>query len=605
MLAFLVIIYSLWIYRSTFNLGFNTDAFGLIDHVRHGFVHALNWDKSYHYFPVTAAWLWVQHAVFGLNESAYQVLNILQHGIISVLVFLLALELTDKRGLALLAGVLFAGSGNFYEVTLWSIVGTNFHVSSFFYIAGLIFFIRFLRSRLQTYYWLFSICVTLALWSHESTLSLVPVCMAYYFLIHSAPIDFSRLRAKIRSECSRFMRLFYIPILITIGFLLMKGAMSLHGAVTGGPQSLTSNIYFFLRGVVGAFTLRGDGQFLGPILGLFGGIHLVWLWLIIGVFGFGSLMVFVFSPVERFLVVWALGQLLMMELAISISSRHLYLPTVATTIFISAIGYRSVKGMLSPLSKHIPTVFARASSQFLFYSIMLLVFVPPSLRDIRSAEQLWQGVHRANLSMNKAINNALSEPRHASNIYLVNLTKNAVVDGFAAWTFQNGTRQKLQMYFPDNFASVRLIHLNTTSNRANGSRLIKMEDAVAVINDPQNMVIAYNQTENNFENAKVLRWTRQGELSIPANTELTLPFQMHDDNDGECLLYVTYLNQPVRVLSIAVDNEALSGSRAARPKESPHWITEEYFFKPPSKSFNVTFKAVGQAPALVREIGLR
>ncbi len=746
--ALLIIIYTVWLYHSTFNLGFNSDAFGLLDHVRYGLFHALSWDGTYHYFPITASWLWVQYVFLGFNEPAYQIINILQHGLISVLVFMLALDLIEKRSLALLAGLLYASSANFYEVIFWSIVGNNFHVSSFFYIAGLISFIRFLRKGVQLYYWLFSICLGLALLSHESTLSLVLVCITYYLFVHAPPRDILKVRAWINSEYLTFFRLFFVPLLIVFAFLLMKGVMSLYSDVTGEPQSSMTMIYFFVRGAISAFTLRGDGQFLGQVLGLFGGVHLVWVWLIIGAFGLGLLIIFVFSPVERFLVVWALGHLLMMQLAIGISSRHLYLPTVATTILIPSIGYRFVNGILFPFLKHVPITFARLVSQVVLYGAIFLIFVSPSLQDTKTAEQLWQNVSKANMSLNKVINDAALEQANASTLYLVNLTKNVVVDGFFAWTFQNGTRQKLQMYFPGRFKSVRMVHLNLSSNIANGSQYISLEDAVAAVTNQQNIVIAYYPPENRFvhvtpslledlglsqlgmfdiptvytaesapylewldgtwpwinlppelelnlkfknlegdqlwlaifylagsgramtiledgnplvtltgksevnpvwlnetvelsnsgnslfdiklrsvgtipanfarigifepqqiyniETAKALQWTGGGEISIPTNTELTLPFQRCGEN--ECIFFITYLNEPTRDFSIVFNDQELFRSNTDHTdqlQEPYTWITEEFSLEYTTQPSIMTFRAVGESPVLIREVGFR
>jgi len=90
---------------------------------------ALSWDHSYHYMPLTASWLWLQYQVFGLHEAAYQVLNVIQHGIMGWLVFLLGRRLRSQWNVALIAAVLYIAAGSAYQVVLWSVVGNNYFVS--------------------------------------------------------------------------------------------------------------------------------------------------------------------------------------------------------------------------------------------------------------------------------------------------------------------------------------------------------------------------------------------------------------------------------------------------------------------------------------------
>jgi hypothetical protein len=629
--------YTIVLHRSSLSLGFNSDAFALLYPIHEsGFRGSLEWVGNYHYFPVTMIWLWVQYLFFGLNEPAYQVMNIVQHGVIVVMVFGLALELTGRRTIALIAAVLFAGAAGFHEVLYWSIVGNNYHVSTFFFLLGVYAWVRYLKTDARSFLVLFSVCVGCALLSHELTLSLVPVCIVYYLFFHVAPGDgpaFWRHWSD-RATWSRLGRLLIAPGVLIGAFLAMKAVMSLSADVLGEPQRLTTFLYQLLRGLGSALTLRLDDSGLGPLVNIFGGPQGAWLWFVIGAPVFVFCFMRIFDRIERVLVLWLAGQLLMTQIAIGISSRHLYVATIASTMLIGSLVVRSYESAAARI--HLSEQPVLRVAAIIGVGVVLgyfLVVLPHA--DCRKAERVWFEPHRANLSLRATLSAALEGASERPTLYVVNATRYTTRHGILAWTFQNGLRSSIRMHFPGAFDRIRLGHLVKSDNVANGSRFIDLESFdSSIFGSPDFAVVLYVSEQNEFiqvtpaflsgegidstlakglpsvyspESAPHLEWIEGGWpwLNLPPDQRLEFAFRRSGDTD--LWLVVFHLAEEGRKLLVAVDGQHI-GSLAAVPATDPSWTHVALPLPPPSGSdttlLNVKLRSVGSRPGNFARVGL-
>lgn len=630
-----IISYTLWYYWSSHNLGFNSDAFVLISPMHFsGFWGSLAWDGTYHYMPVTAFWLWIQHLFLGLNEPSYQIINIVQQGVIAILVFWLARELIGKRNLALLSALLFTSSASYYEVVLWSIVGSNYHVSMFFYLIGLIAFIRFLKTGRKWKYGLFTACVGLSLFAHELTLSLTAVIIVYYLFVHLPDDDqwqFWKSWLNGRAWVN-LGRLLIGPVIMVGVFLAVKLVMSLYTDVVGQTQSLGNAVYWFNRGLFSTLTFRGDDDFItGQLVNFFGGPEQTWIWLTLLIPLLLLLFVLWFNRLERFLLLWLLGQLLMTQLAIGISPRHLYMPAIAAAILLVSVGSRLLNLVIAPLTTQDERV-----NHFkvpVLYSLVAIVFIIPAHQDLKQAEQLWQHVSAANQSLKQTITEVLQTETLPYKLYLVNATRYLYKNGFAAWTFQNGLSNSITLNFPNQFTEIhQLYYLIDSNNVANGSRRGNLAEIDGSILDKKGYLwLLYLPDEYRFvhltqaylaekglesngiransivytpETAPSLDWQDGAWPWLNLSPEQILNLALKNPAKDQPWLAIYNLVQEGRDVTVEVNGEVI-GELMAPSNQEPTWLNETMPLPPGQlETIELALRGTGTIPANFAQVGL-
>lgn len=481
-------------------LGLNSDAFELLYPIQtRGLAGALAWDGSYHWMPVTMLWLWLQHAALGLAEPAYQVVNVLQHGAIVVLVFWLGWRLTASRVTAFVAAFLFASAAGYYEVVYWSVAGSNYEVSTFLYLAGVLVFVGILKRGGLSRYWVFTACVALAVLAHELAVTLVPACAAYYLLVQVGDDGPRFWRAWRRWVVwARLGRLLAAPSAVIAAFALVKAIMSRSAEVLGPPQDAAFFGHFLLRGIAGALSLRGDDRIIGgiawravhaPLPVLFAALLAV-----AGSVAFAVLL----TRLERFALIWMLGQLLLTQLVIGVASRHLYLPTVAAALLLASVSCRWGSDLVERVRRRAGSRAAVAAGAALVLVVGTIFLVGP-LRDRFTAGRLWRRSDLANQSLRAVLAAAATDTVDHPVLDIVGATKYVAADGFAAWTFQNGLARSVDMRFPGAFRRVRLWRLGAADNAANGSSPLDDARLTRMVRDGRHIVVCFAPDEDRFQ----------------------------------------------------------------------------------------------------------
>lgn len=157
-----------------------------------------------HYQPLNTLVLQTLFFLFGINYSYYAVVSIFFHMINVFLVYKLGKELLKSHWLALVAAVLFGITAASYQATSWVLADVGIHFSTIFTLLTLIFFFKFLKSKLIKHFWLSLVLLISSLFFKESTIGL--------FLV--LPITFL-LFAEGRLKSQKI----YLLLVVAVGFL--------------------------------------------------------------------------------------------------------------------------------------------------------------------------------------------------------------------------------------------------------------------------------------------------------------------------------------------------------------------------------------------------
>lgn len=131
------------------------------------------------YRPLYSLSFGIDHWLYGSGPFGYHVTNVFLHLICSILVYLVAFELTPgerKRQIAATAGAIFALHPLHAEPVTW-IAGRVDVICGVFYLSALLFFVRWLRADRGLYLALALALFTLALMSKETAAALPGVLL--------------------------------------------------------------------------------------------------------------------------------------------------------------------------------------------------------------------------------------------------------------------------------------------------------------------------------------------------------------------------------------------------------------------------------------------
>lgn len=116
---------------------------------------------------------WLSYQIWGANPIGYHVISLLFHFFCSFLVCYLGYLLLKDARAGIIGGLVFAVYPRHHSAVLW-LAASQFVLSTFFVLAGLVLFIIYLRRRQWRYYLLFSVCVVLAPFTQETGVLLLP-----------------------------------------------------------------------------------------------------------------------------------------------------------------------------------------------------------------------------------------------------------------------------------------------------------------------------------------------------------------------------------------------------------------------------------------------
>jgi protein O-mannosyl-transferase len=177
--------------------------------------------------PLIAAYLMVGYKVFGNTAAGYHLASIAVHASVTLFVFLVLKEVTERHWLALLAALLFAVHPVHVESVAW-VSGITDPLMAFFLLPAFYLYLRFRKSGRNFYLCLSLICYFLAICSKETAITL-PLIIAYWELVERR--ESSPLKGRLRSVITLWA-LYALP---TVGYLLLRYRVNASLFFTGAP----------------------------------------------------------------------------------------------------------------------------------------------------------------------------------------------------------------------------------------------------------------------------------------------------------------------------------------------------------------------------------
>ena len=209
-----------------------------------------------HYNPLTVL---VNHLFFSLwnmNYQAFLLVSLVLHGVVLVLVYLLAKEIFRKDWPALIAAFLFGAFAAYFQAVAWVVVSVSTQMAT---ILGMLSVIFFWRRRLFVSLFL----LVISLLFKEITLGLFPLFLLWEFL-------FAKKEKTYRRNSLIIVGVGALYVLVRV--LMLLGANTGDQLVTG-PQDVARLVYNFVtvpvkaisQSVVPIQVLRGTSDFLARL----------------------------------------------------------------------------------------------------------------------------------------------------------------------------------------------------------------------------------------------------------------------------------------------------------------------------------------------------
>lgn len=169
--------------------------------------------QSY-YRPLFSVLFTLNYALFGVSAWGWHLVNVLIHGGVTALAFVVCKEMTGRARVAGIAAALFAVHPVHVESVAW-ISGVTDPLMSLFLLPSFYLYLRYKKTGHKYHVGLMVLLYLLALWSKESAIAL-PLVIGYCELCHFR--ESSAWRARI-VRVAVFAMLFAVP---TLFYLLMR-----------------------------------------------------------------------------------------------------------------------------------------------------------------------------------------------------------------------------------------------------------------------------------------------------------------------------------------------------------------------------------------------
>ena len=319
-------------------LGFVGDSWTIFLEAASGWREALGTPLGYHYIPLAGAWVRVLHLFLGDREVLYALANIAELAAVGWLTFRLGRRLLGESLPGLLAGSLLIASAAFPDITYWPLVG-NFHCLAVAFAIGAISAAARLAEDdppLGTC-WRFAVAFAAACFTYEGTFTLLPVAIVW-FLVRAAERGGARSLWRRETAESLFRR--FAPSLPALAALIFaKIYFSRATASAVSPAIDFERLHSLAQSLLGIFTLRSSTEVLENLLYLGTTPMALVRTRILLVLAVALLVgAWTFRRARRgaaLLVLWLAIHLGAAAVALPLSPRHRFLPSVPGLLLLS------------------------------------------------------------------------------------------------------------------------------------------------------------------------------------------------------------------------------------------------------------------------------
>ncbi len=326
------------IHAGSRRLGFIGDSWTIFLHAAAGWWEALGTPLGYHYIPLASGWTRLLYLFLGDRETLYAIANIVELAVVGWLTFLLGRRLLGQSLPGLLAGSLLVGSAAFPDITYWPLVGT-FHCLAVAFAIGAMFAASSLAEENppRGVSWGFAAALAGACFTYEGTITLLPVAVVWC-LVRTA--ERARVRSLFRLDTAKgLLRRFAPSLPVVAALILAKIHFAQATASAIAPGLDFERLHSLAHGLIGIFSLRSSAEVLETLLYLGTtpmslGRTRILLFLAVAL-GVG---VWTFLRARRgaaLLVLWLSIHLAVAVIALPLSPRHRFLPSVPGLLLLS------------------------------------------------------------------------------------------------------------------------------------------------------------------------------------------------------------------------------------------------------------------------------
>ncbi len=335
-------------------IGFIGDSWAILFHAAQGWREALGTPLGYHYIPIASGWTRLLYLVLGDHETLYTIVNIGELAVVGWLTFLLGRRLLGDSLPGLLAGSLLIGSAAFPDITYWTLVG-NFHFLAAAFAIGAIAAAAALAEEgpPRGASWGFAAALAGACFTYEAMITLLPVALVWC-LVRAA--ERTGVRSLFRLDSLKGLLLRFAPSLPVVAALILAKIRFSHAtSIATAPGLDFERLHSLALSLVGIFALRSSNEVLeallslGPLMGIGRTRVLVFLGLAL------ALGVWTFLRARRgaaLLVLWLAIHLGAAVVAIPLSPRHRFLPSIPGLLLLSFAFCRAGEGLARRLARH-------------------------------------------------------------------------------------------------------------------------------------------------------------------------------------------------------------------------------------------------------------
>ncbi len=486
------------------------DSWAIFFHAAPGWWEALGTPLGYHYIPVASGWTRLLYLLFGDRESLYAIANIAELAVVGWLTFLLGRRLLGHPLPGLLAGSLVIGSAAYPDITYWPLVG-NFHCLAVAFSIGAMAAAADLAEERppRGASWWFAAALAGAAFTYEGTVTLLPTAIAWCLVRSVQRTGFSSLFRL--DHLLALLRRFAPSLPVVAALFLAKLRFADATASALAPQFNLERLFSLAHSLLGIFTLRSSYDLLESML--FVGMTPTHadptraLLVVVPAFAVGVWTLLRARRDAGLLVLWLAIHLVIGVIALPLSPRHRFLPSIPGLLLLSfafcwagewlgRLLARKSAGTIDPVPS--PGAFAARSSAIVAFALPLaltLVLLLSAHGELLRAQELFRRAGVAVQLVTERARAILPLRGAPATLTLVNAPATLIEGGLTASAFDNAT-QGLKRF---RLGGVRLELVHTWVNlkgwkEANASRRVDAVGLLRRIADPSRAVFGFDRS---------------------------------------------------------------------------------------------------------------
>lgn len=502
-----LVLFTFVLYRRALAVGVLSDGWELLGIGSLGVRKAPFELLSYHTIPVTNLFNAILWKLFGLHETLYQVLNILELALVACVLYVVGCVLLRQPRIAFLGSLLLVANSSFYEIQFWPVVGNFQSLTALLYLTGLLAAWQAGRSaRPDLWASVFALCGVMAFFAYEPAVSVLAVGLLPALLLPEPGTAVPEDRFLQRSW--RRLRAFVVPLLaaaaVVLGSKVLTTRAGYHAMfIPGNWEEIKNRVYLLVRACVALLTLRGaDNTLYKAILfglGTSGGNVLsrvcIVLWLAGLTAGGALLAARTRTPGVRLLAAWFALHMLTLSLATPIVSRHFYLGALPSSLLLAwALWWIAERLAHFWNGTALGLTEPQTATVLVFLSFSLLLAGAKS--DLDTAAALGKEATWASRQVVEKVQKRLERSAVTPRVALVNMPATLARDGISVYSFINGLHPLLRLSTAGRVPHPALLYtyaLLQDGKFANASVPVKLSDLAGRVRDPDSLVLMFDR----------------------------------------------------------------------------------------------------------------